>query len=125
MAVKREEEFESVGEEDLYGGVKKGNGKETAIGRVLETKNVVGHLESTNVDESELLGLVLHQCHSNVESLRKNLLTTVSTPKRLTTFSPSPSSLISKSQNLTSLSALPLTNPLPSGRTLTLQTGPA
>lgn len=71
MAVKREEEFQSVGKEDLYSGVKESYGKETAIGRVLERKNVVGHLESTNVDESELLGLVLCQCHSKVESLRK------------------------------------------------------
>lgn len=77
------------------------------------------------MDQSKLLCLVLPEYVSyELDGSSKLQRTTVSTPRRLTTLSPSPSSRISKSQNLTSLSAPPLTIPRPSGRTWTAQTGP-
>jgi hypothetical protein len=55
VTVKGEEELESVLVEDLDGGVEESDGKETTVGRVANREDVVGHLESSGVDEGESL----------------------------------------------------------------------
>jgi hypothetical protein len=135
VAVEREEELERVLVEDLDGRVKQRNREQPAVGRVADREDVVRHLERLGVDEREHLLLELSEeqvCWGlGVSGLLERsggqaaILTTRVTPSRSTcVVAPSSTSSISKSQNLTSLSALPLTSPFLSGRTWSDQTAP-
>ena len=125
MTVKREEELQGILEEHLDRRIQERYSQEPSVRTILHCKDIVGHLQRPHVDQRELFRLVLQTVHQlNRARTHTGEHTTVSTPSRLTTFSPSPASRISKFQNLTSLSALPLTMPRPSDRTWMLQRGP-
>lgn len=138
VPVEGEEELERVLVEDLDCRVEQRDGEQLAVGRVPDGEDVVRHFQSLGVNEREDLLLELEDVRTtkagqnsvdfelsilNDDAAKK--LTVRVTPKRsVVTCAPSSTSTISKSQNLTSLSALPDTRPFLSGRTWMDQTAP-
>lgn len=89
VTVERQEELERVLVKDLHGRIEQRDGEESTVGTVSDRENVVRHLESSSMDEGELLrfelmmendGFCQHRFDSQDRTQR--LRTTLSLPMR-------------------------------------------